>query len=86
MTSQMEFLEARIQALDLAVRSLKQDKEFALSALARHIATRSYLDADMEACRDIAKIYLNAEVRLHESELIKYNWNYESVSVQNDEH
>ena len=86
MTATIEFLQARIEALDREVRKYRKDREIIMSALARQIQTRNHMGEGFEAAKDFAKIVLNHEVIYHENELIKYEWNYESVPVQDDEH
>jgi len=86
MTATIEFLQARVEAMDREVRKYRKDREIIMSALARHIQKRNHLEEGSEAAKDFAKLTLNHEVIYHENELIKYEWNYESVPVQDNEH
>ena len=86
MTATIEFLQARVEAMDREVRKYRKDREIIMSALARHIQNRNHLGEESEAATDFAKLALNHEVIYHENELIKYEWNYESVPVQDNEH
>lgn len=86
MTATIEFLQARVEAMDREVRKYRKDREIIMSALARHIQNRNHMGEGSEAATDFAKLTLNHEVIYHENELIKYEWNYESVPVQDNEH
>ena len=86
MTATIEFLQARVEAMDREVRKYRKDREIIMSALARHIQNRNHLEEGSEAAKDFAKLTLNHEVIYHENELIKYEWNYESVPVQDNEY
>ena len=86
MTATIEFLQARVEAMDREVRKYRKDREIIMSALARHIQNRNHLGGGSEAATDFAKLTLNHEVIYHENELIKYEWNYESVPVKDNEH
>lgn len=85
MTS-MEFMHARILAMDKEIGKYRQDRKIILSALARAIGKCQNLSEYDAAMADFAKIALNHEVIYHENSLIKYEWSYDSVPVQDDEH
>jgi hypothetical protein len=86
MKETLDFMHARVVALDAALKKYKKDREIAMSALARLIAERGGFDEFSSAPADLAKAYLNNEVNNHQNSLIKFEWNYESAQIQNDKH
>lgn len=80
-----QFMQARIEAMDREVRKYRRDREIIMSALARQMKRRNVPDG-YDSNTDLAIVALNEEALYHPSELIKYNWSYESVQVQDYEH
>lgn len=86
MSEPIEFMHARVVAMDKEIKKYRHDRDILMSALARAIGRCQHLEGYEDAMIDFAKMSLNHEVIYHENSLIKYEWSYESVPVQNDEH
>ena len=86
MKETLDFMHARVIALDAAVKKYKKDRDIALSALARLIADHGEFDEFSSAPADLAKVYLNNEVSNYQNSLIKFEWSHESAQIQNNQH
>lgn len=86
MSDSIEFMYARVLAMDKEINKYRHDRDILLSALARAVGRFYNLEEYESAMIDFAKMSLKHEVIYHENNLIKYEWSYESVPVQNNEH
>jgi len=86
MSEPIEFMHARVVAMDKEIKKYRHDRAILLSTIARLVGRFQHLSDYEGAMVDFAKMALNHEVTYHENSLIKYEWSYDSVPVQNDEH